>query len=75
VDSGKAKYHCDNKGVLREVFSPQTPTISQFLQTDKDLVIIAKLLVTLLPIAIIAERVKGHYTGDNRELKHNLNDS
>jgi hypothetical protein len=74
VDSGKAKYHCDNKGVIKNVFSTSTPTISQFLHTDYDLVVIAKRLLRLLPVTIVAEWVKGHYTGDNREHKHDLND-
>jgi hypothetical protein len=74
VESGRAKFHCDNKGVIKNVFSLSTPTISQFFHTDYDLVIIAKRLLRLLPVTIVAEWVKGHYTGDNREHKHDLND-
>ena len=74
MESGRAKFHCDNKGVIKNVFSFSNPTISQFLHADYDLVIIAKRLIKLLPVTIVAEWVKGHYTGDNREHKHDLND-
>ncbi len=74
VKSGRAKLHCDNEGVIKTVFSLNTPTPSQFLHTDYDLVVIAKRLLGLLPVKIVAEWVKGHYTGDNREQKHDLKD-
>ena len=74
VKSGKLKYHCDNKGVIKNVFTNQPPTISQFLATDYDLIATAKRLLTLIPATIVTEWVKGHYTGDFREHKHNLND-
>ncbi len=35
---------------------------------------VAKTLVTLIPATIVAEWVKGHYKGDYREHKHDLND-
>ena len=75
VDSGRAKYFCDNKGVLKNVFTTSTPTISQFLNTDHDLVLIAQRLLGLLPVTIVAEWVKGHYTGEHREYKHDLNNT
>ena len=74
VTSGKFKYHCDNKGVITNVFSHKPTTITQFLQADYDLVQIAKTLVTLIPATIVAEWVKGHYTGEFREHKHDLNE-
>jgi hypothetical protein len=60
--------------VITNVFSNKPTTISQFLHADYDLVHVAKLLVTLIPATIVAEWVKGHYTGDYREHKHDLND-
>ncbi len=74
VTDGKIKYHCDNKGVIRNVFSSWQQTISQFLGTDYDLVHTAQLLLHALPITVVAEWVKGHYDGDYREHKHDLND-
>jgi hypothetical protein len=74
VTSGKFKYHCDNKGVLTNVFSKKPTSITHFLQADYDLVQVAKSLVTLIPATIVAEWVKGHYKGDYREHKHDLND-
>ncbi len=74
VTSGKVKYHCDNKGVIKNVFHPKSTSITQYLQADYDLVHIAQHLLTIIPATIIAEWVKGHYTGDQREFKHDLND-
>ncbi len=37
VESGKIKYHCNDKGVINSVFSNKPPTISQYLTTDYDL--------------------------------------
>jgi hypothetical protein len=74
VASGKFKYYCDDKGVIRNVFSNKPTTITQLLHADYDLVQIAKTLVTLIPATIVVEWVNGQYTGDNREQKHDLND-
>lgn len=74
VSSGKFNYYCDNKGVLTNVFSNKPTTITQFLHADYDLVYVAKQLVTLIPATIVANWVKGHYTGEYREHKHDLNE-
>ncbi len=55
-------------------FSPRTPSISRFLHTDSDLVMEARHLIMLLSVTILSGWVKGHYTGDNREYKHDLNE-
>ncbi len=34
----------------------------------------AKRLLNIIPITIVAQWVKGHYTGKDREYKHDLND-
>jgi hypothetical protein len=68
------KYHCENKGVLTNVFSPTAPGITPYLQTDADLVMKAKCLLNAIPITILVEWVKGHYNGKDREYKHDLND-
>jgi hypothetical protein len=34
----------------------------------------ARHLLTILPVTILSGCVKGHYTGDYREYKHDLND-
>jgi ribonuclease HI len=74
VTSGKVKYHCDNKGVIKNVFHPRSTSITQYLQSDYELVLIAQHLLSIIPATIIAEWVKGHYNGDYREFKHDLND-
>jgi hypothetical protein len=60
VTSGKMKYHCDNKGVLTNVFSPTPPGITPYLQTDADLVMEAKHLFNAIPVTILVGWVKGH---------------
>jgi hypothetical protein len=74
VTSGKVSYYCDNKGVISNIFSHRTPSITQFLQTDSDLVMEARHLLTLIPVTILASWVKGHYNGEFREFKHDLNE-
>jgi hypothetical protein len=69
----KLKYHCDNRDVLTNVFNKRPTTITHFLHADYDIVQVAKTLVTLIPATIVAEWVKGHYTGEYREHKHDLN--
>ena len=68
------KYHCDNKGVLTNVFSSTAPGITPYLQADADVVMEAKRLINAIPVTIIAEWVKGHYSGKVREIKHELNE-
>jgi hypothetical protein len=75
VTSGKLRYYCDNKGVLTNVFSPLAPGLAPYLQTDADLVMEAKRLLGIIPITILAEWVKGHYSGKDKEFKHELNDT
>jgi hypothetical protein len=75
VTSGKVSYYCDNKSILSNVFSRRAPSISQYLHTDSDLVMKARHLLTLIPVSVLAGWVKGHYDGDHREYKHDLNDS
>ncbi len=36
VTLGKIKYHCDNKGVITNVFSTKSTTITQYLHADYD---------------------------------------
>jgi hypothetical protein len=74
VQGGQLKYHCDNRGVLKNVFSSATPGIAPYLQADADLVMEARHLLSIIPVTIIAEWVKGHYSGKDREFKHDLNE-
>ncbi len=70
VASGKMKYYCNNKGVFATVFSPTVPGLTPYLQADAELVMEAKRLISIIPITILAEWVKGHYTGKDKEYKH-----
>jgi hypothetical protein len=68
------KYHCDNKGVLTNVFSTTATGTAPYLQPDADLVMEAKRLLEAIPITILAERVKVHYNGKDQEHKLDLNE-
>ncbi len=74
VQGGKMKHHCDNKGVLTNVFSPTAPGITPYLQADVNLVMKAKRLINAIPVTILAEWVKGHYNGKDHKFKHELNE-
>jgi hypothetical protein len=70
--------YCDNKTALHAVFAPHRQTNNPYkhLQADFDLIICARgLLAQLTPsISVKHEWVKGHYTGSQRTLKHDLNE-
>jgi hypothetical protein len=70
---GAAKLYCDNKGALKNAFSPIKEGITPYFNTDHDLVEVAQSLLQLLPIALGHEWVKGHYKGTNKQYQHHLN--
>jgi ribonuclease HI len=78
VNCGKATLYCNNETALKEVFTtPQWPNNPyNKLQSDTDLITCARDLLVQLSarITIMKEWVKGHYSGPNRKLKHDLND-
>lgn len=53
VISGKVAYYCDNRGVLTNMFTAHTASISQFLHTDSDLVMEERRLLALIPVTVI----------------------
>jgi hypothetical protein len=55
------------------VFEKTKEGITPFLTTDYDLIELAQSLLHILPITVLHEWVKGHYTGDQKEFKHTLN--
>jgi hypothetical protein len=71
---GKATLYCDNKGAITKSFQPVTPGISPFMSPSYDLLLLAKQLIARIPITLIGEWVKGHYTGKDRRIQHDLND-
>jgi hypothetical protein len=74
ITTGQATLYCDNKGAINNSFQSITPGISPFLSPSYDLLLLAKQLVTSIPITIVGQWVKGHYTGNNRKIQHDLND-
>jgi len=48
--------------------------ITPFFTSDYDLIALIRLYFGLLPISAVGEWVKGHYSGDKRQYKHDLND-
>jgi hypothetical protein len=73
ITMGTAKLYCDNKGALKNAFSPIKEGITPYFNTDHDLVEVAQALLKLLPIALSNEWVKGHYNGNQRQYQHDLN--
>ena len=73
ISTGALKCYCDNKGALRNVFEHTKAGITPYFTTDYDLIEIAKSLLDILPITTLHEWVKGHYTGNQKEFKHTLN--
>lgn len=71
---GQVKLYSDNQSALDNIFD-STPKrgIFPLLAVDYDLFVPAKDMLHSLPIKIAWGWVKGHYTGDNRELQHDLN--
>jgi hypothetical protein len=74
ITMGQMTLYCDNKGALRNSFCPIKEGITPYLSTDHDLIELVQHLLSLIPITIATEWVKGNYTGRNREYKHDLND-
>jgi hypothetical protein len=50
------------------------PGITPFLKLDYDLLETAQYLLSIFPLAIASQWVKGLYNGKQRELQHDLND-
>ncbi len=74
IEAGKASVYCDNKGALSSVFSDASPNISSYLSPDYNLIELCKQMLKILPITVVHAWVKGHYTGKQRELKHDFNE-
>jgi hypothetical protein len=73
--AGSATIFCDNKVALENIFDEFPKRgIYPLLQADYDLLGVARALLKDLPITVHPEWVKGHYTGDDRQVKHDLND-
>mmetsp|Transcript_24137 Transcript_24137/g.34594 ORF Transcript_24137/g.34594 Transcript_24137/m.34594 type:complete len:1267 (+) Transcript_24137:682-4482(+) len=74
IANGQVKLYCDNKSALENVFE-EIPKrgIYPLLAVDYDLLVLAKDLLKNLPIKVSWGWVKGHYSGDNRQVQHDLN--
>ena len=74
IKEGSVTLFCDNRSALENVFDPVPKRgIYPLLAVDYDLLVLAKDLLSALPIQINHEWVKGHYTGDERMIQHDLN--
>jgi hypothetical protein len=73
VTTSKVILYCDNKGAITNSFQPARPGISPFLSPDYDLLHMIKQIVTLIPMTLVGEWVKGHYTGKDRKPQHDMN--
>jgi len=72
--TGTLRIYCDNKSALDKTVTTAPKGITPFLMSDYDLIDLIRLFHALLPITVVGEWVKGHYSGDKREYKHDLND-
>jgi hypothetical protein len=75
IGEGQCTIYCDNQGAITNVFTPQLDAgIYPLLAPDYDLLGIARDLMKHILFTIMPEYVKFHYTGNNRQLKHLLNE-
>jgi hypothetical protein len=74
IRNGYVKIYCDNKGAITNAFQPVQPGISPYTTTDYDLFQAIKTILQVLPISMVGEWVKGHHSGRNRQIQHDLND-
>jgi len=74
ISEGAMTLYCDNKAALANAFKTIKPGITPYLTTDHDLVELAQALIHIIPIMITTEWVKGHYTGNDRQYQHDLNE-
>jgi len=75
IATGSVVFYCDNEGALDNVFDefPKRGIYLLFAR-DYDLLGAARALWQSLPIMVNKQWVKGHYKGNQREIKHDLND-
>ena len=75
ISTGAVTLYCDNQGALDNVFDEYPRRgIYPKLERDYDLLGAARAIWRNLPIKVTGVWVKGHYTGPNREVQHDLND-
>jgi hypothetical protein len=73
IKEGKAIIYSDNKGALSAAFNNSATTLSSYMAPDYDLIELCHHILQFIPITILHEWVKGHYTGKQPQLKHRLN--
>jgi hypothetical protein len=74
ISSGTLHIYCDKKTALSKVTGSVPRGITPHLSADYDLVAMIHLYLALLPITVVGEWVKGHYSGNDRKYKHDLHD-
>jgi len=74
IETGGMTLYCDNKGALKNAFTPIKAGVTPYFKTDHDLVEVAQALVPVIPILITTSWVKGHYSGKDRQYQHDLNE-
>jgi hypothetical protein len=65
--------YCDNKSALHSTFHCTAQGITPFCTADYNLIHLAKYFIQCLPITTLGTWVKGHYSGKNKQIEHDLN--
>jgi hypothetical protein len=73
VSSGKLTLYCDNNGAINNVFYRPFYGINSFIQSDYDLIQVAKNLCQSIPINITATWVKGHSQAIQKTVQEDMN--
>ncbi len=78
IDSSSVRIFCDNESALHRVFATIQVSNNPLgqLSLDIDLITCARDVLLQLPVdvKVAKEWVKGHYTGNQRKIQHDLND-
>jgi hypothetical protein len=73
ISTGAVQCYCFNKGAVKNFYGRPHPGILPFLTSDYDLLYMIHHMLQIILITIIGSWVKGHCTGPNPKLQHDLN--
>ena len=75
IQGGTVTLFCNNTSAVENIFEKYMKRgIFSLLAVDYNLLVLARSILPALPIKVLGRWVKGHYTGDERRVEHDLND-